>query len=208
MTCHSFLSCNASWNGQIADWGWHPAPSYQAGQKLWLSTRDQHLLGPSHKQGPRIIGPFEEDSIFSPLSVSLRLPPRLKVHSVFHIYLLKSVETSSLASPPTPPPPPQVIDGEPVYMVKEILDCGLRGTGIQYLVDCEEYGPEEHKWFLSHGSSARNLSVISTQPTLLNQVVRQEPSVWDCQTLLLKVYFQGEWELMKALHCRQNCLKQ
>lgn len=88
----------------------------------------------------------EVDSIINPVSVNLLLTPSLKVHPVFHISLLKPGETSSLATPPTSPPPPRVIDGNPMYMGKKILDWRCRGKGIQYLVDWEGYGPEARKW--------------------------------------------------------------
>uniref|UniRef100_A0A8C6LPV2 Chromo domain-containing protein n=1 Tax=Nothobranchius furzeri TaxID=105023 RepID=A0A8C6LPV2_NOTFU len=62
----------------------------------------------------------------NPVAYRLRLPASLRFH----------------------PPAPRVIDGEPAYTVCHILDARQRGQGWgwQYLVDWEDYSPEEQSW--------------------------------------------------------------
>lgn len=126
-----------------------PAPVYQPGQKVWLSTKDLPLHVASRKLAPRFVGPFPITKIVNPVSVRLLLPRSLRVHPTFHVGKIKPVKESSLVPATKPPPPPRIVDGGLVYTVKKLLAVRRRGRGRQFLVDWKGYGAEDRMWIPS-----------------------------------------------------------
>lgn len=61
------------------------------------------------------------EAIVNPVAFKPHLTPTLKGHQVFHVSLLKPVGSSPMTPPTSPLPPPHIVDGDPVYTVKEIL---------------------------------------------------------------------------------------
>ncbi|XP_036066925.1 uncharacterized protein LOC118598371 [Oryzias melastigma] len=90
-----------------------PAPPYQTGQKVWLSTSNLPLHLESKKLAPRFVGPFPISKVVNPVAVRLRLPRSLRIHPTFHVSKVKPVRTSPLVPPPAAPPPARFIDGGP-----------------------------------------------------------------------------------------------
>ncbi|KAK3560416.1 hypothetical protein QTP86_008457 [Hemibagrus guttatus] len=150
-SAHHQVQCALRQRRLTADLHRSKAPIYQPGQKVWLSTRDIRLCQPCHKLSPRFIGPFTILEQINPVTYKLQPPPKYRIHPTFHVSLLKPHHPS--VSPSTEPgldaaerPLPLLLDDGAAYRVREILDSWRRGGQLEYLVDWEGYGPEEHSW--------------------------------------------------------------
>ncbi len=126
------------------------SPPYQPGQKVWLSTRDIRLRLPFKKLAPGYLGPFVIQKQINPVTFQLKLPPQYRIYPTFHVSLLKPyhspVSPSTEPGSITEPPIPLILEHGAVYEVGTIFDSRRRGDRLEYLVDWEEYGPEERLW--------------------------------------------------------------
>uniref|UniRef100_A0A8C5QLZ1 Gypsy retrotransposon integrase-like protein 1 n=1 Tax=Leptobrachium leishanense TaxID=445787 RepID=A0A8C5QLZ1_9ANUR len=84
------------------------APSYNVGDRVWLSTRNVKLRVPSMKMAPRFIGPYKIICHVNPVAYALALPKHLRLHNVFHTSLLKPLLCNRYTRVVPPPPPVQV----------------------------------------------------------------------------------------------------
>uniref|UniRef100_A0A8C6VUD0 Gypsy retrotransposon integrase-like protein 1 n=1 Tax=Nothobranchius furzeri TaxID=105023 RepID=A0A8C6VUD0_NOTFU len=134
-------------------------PTFQPGDKVWVSTRNMRLPAGSRKLTPRFLGPYPVERVINPVAYRIRQPRPLKVHPVFHVSQLRPVRTSLLAPPPDPEPPPRGVGEDGLFNVRRLLDARRCGRGWQYLVDWADYGPEERSWELT--SAIMDPSLIS-----------------------------------------------
>lgn len=115
----------------------HRAVSYKVDEWVLLRLRQRAavsmLLENTGKLKPRYYGPYKVTEVINEVAVRLALPPRARLHDVFHVNLLKKFH----GDPPTAPPPlPTLHHGavtpEPERVIKSRLARGVEQVLVQW----------------------------------------------------------------------------
>ena len=117
---------------------------FKRGDKVWLNIRNVRTN--YHKKiAPKREGPFEIVKVIGPVTYQLKLPETWKIHNVFHAALLRQYRETEVYRANYLRPPPELVEGEEVYEVKNILKHRRRGRGYQYYMKWKGY-PKEALW--------------------------------------------------------------
>ena len=125
---------------------------------VWLETTNLHMNGPKKLQMKRT-SLFEVEEVISHTAFRLRIPPRWKIHPVFHASLLSTYKETSEHGPNFLRPPPDLIDGEEEYEVEAVLRHRGKPSRHTFLIRWKGYSATEDTW-----EPERNLS--NAQPLL------------------------------------------
>jgi hypothetical protein len=123
---------------------------FREGDEVWLNIKNFQLLkGLSHKFLGPYVGPYKMLEKKFSNTYKLELSENLRVHSTFHVSLLKSVahNASRLNWEHNSRPPPDLVHNEPKFEVQVVLKSKkLRGRKREYLVKWKGYHPIEASW--------------------------------------------------------------
>lgn len=99
------------------------ADRFPAGSKVWLSSANIRMSRLIKKLDDWWFGPFEVIEKVGVAAYRLKLLETLRVHPVFNETLLRKWELNRIPEwPALERPDPEVIDGEPEYEIKEVLN--------------------------------------------------------------------------------------
>ncbi|MBW0536965.1 hypothetical protein O181_076680 [Austropuccinia psidii MF-1] len=102
-------------------------PDFQAGDKVWLASKNIKTKRPSKKLSERFLGHFEVLKKIGSHAYHLKLPlQRKSVQPVFHVSLLEPVKKSSIPNQNQFPPPPVIVEEQEEWEVAHVLDSKLK----------------------------------------------------------------------------------
>ncbi|CCM06925.1 uncharacterized protein FIBRA_09237 [Fibroporia radiculosa] len=131
---------------------------YMPGQKVWLEATNLKGLHPKAKLGPKHYGPFTIDQKLSPVVYWLKLPPKWKIHPVFHAGLLYPYSETEMHGKNYLQPPPELIKNQEEFEIERIIDSKIVGKRTLYRVRWKGYPASDDSWLLkaelSHGKDA------------------------------------------------------
>jgi transposase InsO family protein len=134
-------------------------PSFAAGDRVWLLRKNIKTDRPSQKLDVKRFGPFKILEVVgeSKMAFKLELPPRMRIHPVFHASLLEPYKANTLPGRTQPVPQPILVDNELEYVVDQVLDSKIDRGVLKYYIDWEGYPPEERTWEpVSHLKNAKD----------------------------------------------------
>ena len=129
--------------------------NFQVGDQVLLSTANLKIDDRARKLTSKYIGPFTIKNKISDVVYELELPSSLgRIHPVFHVSRLRTYHNADtqfpIRSQTSTRPLPELLDGEEVWEVEEILNERVRRRGrsstIEYLVKWKDYPLHEATW--------------------------------------------------------------
>ena len=118
----------------------------EEGSLVWLDAKNVTTTAPSKKLADRRLGPYKVLKKISPLNYKLELPPKLRIHPVFHVGLLYPHKPDKIKGRTPEPPPPIEVEGEEEYEVEKLIDARLWRNQKQYLVKWLDYPDSDNSW--------------------------------------------------------------
>jgi len=118
-------------------------PTFEEGDMVLLSTKNITTKRQNKKLDYKYIGPYKVTKKISENNYELDLPPKVKIHPVFHVSLLESAEGTIVVKTGRDD---VEVDGPEEYKVEKIIDKRRIDGKTHYLVKWQDYDNSENTW--------------------------------------------------------------
>lgn len=116
-------------------------PDFEAGDKVWITTKNWKTGRPSRKLDFTMAGPYEVlEKVGN--AYRLALPESVKVHPIFSPDKLRKAADDPLPGQKQDPPPPVKVNGDSEWEVETILASRLTRKVLKYQVSWKGYDPD------------------------------------------------------------------
>lgn len=119
-------------------------PILSEGDMVYLATKNIETKRQNKKLDYKYIGPYKIKKKISENNYELDLPPKVKLHPIFHISLLESAQDTIRVK--TSNEPEAEVDGPEEYVVETILDMNKINGKTMYFVKWKDYPDSENTW--------------------------------------------------------------
>ena len=92
------------------------------------------------------VGPYPISKTISPNAVELKFLASFRIDVPINVSHLRPYKPPTILGQQTTPQPPIEIEGEPEYIVEEILDSRPHRNKLEFLVKWEGYTDENNSW--------------------------------------------------------------
>lgn len=128
-------------------------PSFQEGDMVYLATKNIETKRENKKLDYKYIGPYKIIEKISENNYRLDLPPKVRLHPVFHISLLETAKDTIHAKYGNEHE--TEVEGPEEYEVEEIRDMRIRNNKTEYLIKWKNYPESSNQW-----EPAKNLTHV------------------------------------------------
>ena len=122
----------------------HTPRKFKAGEKVYLNSKNIESTRSSKKLDYKYYGLFEIKELVKKQVYRLKLPKKVKIHDVFHVFLLEPYKKTNDSNIPVPLP--IVVEKKDKYKIEKILDSRIHREKLQYFVKWLGYSHNKDQW--------------------------------------------------------------